>query len=66
MKLKTIKLDLEVAFSDDFTPPEKFLEHWKENKCGGCPFFYFQDDYGLGECAILYGDSNDCPIKKYF
>lgn len=59
------KIEIDVWFEDNFTPPEEFVDDWRTNKCGSCPFYFFFDDYGYGFCAIV-GDSGKCPIKQFF
>ncbi len=66
------RIELEIDFPEGFVPPEKFDypgfgNNW-HSKCDLCPFYWFDDDYGFGTCAILgeYSETDECPIKKQF
>ena len=70
-KMIVKKIEVEVEFPDDFTPPEKFIEPSRENRwgwddqCWRCPFYINNDEYPqFDECFI--GGYEECPLKKYF
>lgn len=60
------KIELEMCFSDDFKPPEKF----DKTLCSGkCPFLWYEPD----ECSDVFccvtavrPSEEECPIKKFF
>lgn len=59
------KIELEMYFEDNFSPPDKFDE---SGKCSCCPFYGFEDETGFGWCNItaVRDTDEECPIKKFF
>ena len=54
------KIELELEFPDDFTPPEKF----DESECVWCPLHIYDSGYELAACSVEGYD--ECPLKKQF
>lgn len=64
--MKVKKIELEMCFSDNFVPPEKF----DKSLCSGlCPFLSHEaDECSEGFCCItaVRPVEEECPLKKYF
>ncbi len=62
------KIEIEMAFEDDFTPPDKFdkSDIYHQGKCDKCPFNAEDDVWQW--CVLLTDEpkTDICPIKKYF
>ena len=54
------KIEIELEFPDDFTPPEKF----DESECIGCPLYGYDSGYERDWCSAEGYD--ECPLKKLF
>ena len=66
-KMALKKIELELYFSSEFVPPDKFCE--TSNKCGLCPFYNCDDETSDCWCALNLGTvdaSVKCPIRKFF
>jgi hypothetical protein len=66
------KIELEMYFDDDFSPPDEFEKPTRDNRwrsaCEGCPFYGWSDDEGFGWCNVtaVVDTDEECPIKKFF
>lgn len=72
MITKKIKIETELEFPDDFTPPERYDDgsdnddRWDTStKCDGCPFQIVNDEDWIYSYCVL-GGYKECPIKKCF
>lgn len=58
------KITIDLYFSDDFVPQEKF-DNNGYGSCVGCPFAFYDTEYKSADGCSIGGD-DECPIKKYF
>lgn len=54
------KIEPELEFPDDFTPPERF----DQPKCCRCPLYKYDSGYEIAECSAHWRE--ECPLKKQF